>query len=90
MSKVYQNAAIAMILQERDAQDEKFGPQEGHSGFVWLAILTEEVGELSQCILHGKFGGKASEKTLEEAVQTAAVAVAIVEKLISNHGKFPY
>lgn len=87
-SKTFQEAAVAVVLQERDAQDAKWGEQ-NHDGFVWNAVLTEEVGELSQCILHTQFGGKAAKNLLDEAVQTAAVSLAIVECILRNGGKFP-
>jgi NTP pyrophosphatase (non-canonical NTP hydrolase) len=71
------------VANERDAQDCWFGEQ-NHEPEVWLAILTEEVGELTRAMLaarfpqyqHGKCG-----TMRDEAVQVAAVAVAFVEYL---------
>ena len=80
--------ASSLISSERARQDAKWGVQD-HDGPTWLAILGEEYGELAQCVLHAKFGGSKSSKVLEEAVQVAAVAKAIVECLLRNDGKFP-
>ncbi len=80
--------AGTLINAERTRQDKKWGVQD-HDGPTWLAILGEEVGELCQCALHAKFGGSKSDKVLEEAVQVAAVAKAIVECLLRNNGQFP-
>lgn len=81
-------ASESLIDCERTRQDSKWGVQ-NHDGPTWLAILGEEVGELCQCVLHAKFGGSQSDKVLEEAVQVAAVAKAIVECLLRNDGQFP-
>ena len=74
--------ALSDILEERARQDAKWGEQ-NHDPFTYLTILMEEIGELSQAALHNRFGGKHGEfsHVREEAVQTAAVAVAIVECL---------
>jgi len=79
--------AFESVLQERVRQDEKWGEQ-NLDPFTYLTILMEEVGELSQAALHTKFGGEHSglEHLREEAVQTAAVALAIVECL--DRGKW--
>lgn len=71
------------VANERDAQDCWFGEQ-NHEPEVWLAILTEEVGEVARAMLaarfpqfqHGKHG-----TMRDEAVQVAAVAVALCECL---------
>ena len=84
----YNQSAGRLIIVERDRQDKKWGVQ-NHDGPTWLAILGEEVGELCQCVLHAKFGGSEADKVLEEAVQVAAVAKAIVECLLRNDGQFP-
>ena len=66
------------VLKERAYQDEKFGRQD-HDDATWLAILTEEVGETSQAILHTRFGGSHAGRVREELVQTCAVALAWLE-----------
>lgn len=63
---------------ERQRQNDKWGQQD-HDDYRWLAILTEEVGELSQSILHDEFGGYASGTTEAELIQIAAVAVQWLE-----------
>jgi NTP pyrophosphatase (non-canonical NTP hydrolase) len=67
--------------EERARQEDKWGVQR-HSWPIWIAVLTEEIGEVSEAALHLHFGGV---KTLEdlrvELVQSIAVAVAIVEHI---------
>lgn len=82
-----QLAAIELVIKERDRQEEKWGEQ-NHTPLIYQAILMEEVGETTQAALdeHFSYGeGKAS-GLFEEAVQQAAVALAIVECLIRNRG----
>ncbi len=69
------------IREERQRQNEKWGDQD-HNDFVWLAILTEEVGELSEAILHDEFGGHAKGTAPKELLHIAAVAVQWLEKNI--------
>lgn len=80
-------SALADVLKERARQDEIWGEQ-NHDPFVYGAILTEEVGEFMQAALDTRFGGKdgGKSKIREEAVQVAAVALAIVECL--DRGKW--
>jgi len=56
---------------------------------TWMCILHEETGELSEAILHRKFGGVEAFSELAEAIQVAAVAVQIVEFLLrrGNNGQ---
>ena len=49
---------------------------------TWLCILHEETGELSEAVLHRKFGGPEAFGELSEAIQVAAVALQIVEFLL--------
>ncbi len=70
--------ALDSVLTERARQDSKWGIQD-HDPFTYLTVLIEEVGELAQAALHTKFGGKEAGRMREEAVHTAAVALAIVE-----------
>jgi len=77
------NKSLELILSERFAQDQKWGEQ-NHAPLLWVAILTEEVGELSKAALHQEFGGPDAENVLAEAVQCAAVSLAIVECLLRN------
>jgi NTP pyrophosphatase (non-canonical NTP hydrolase) len=80
--------AKTMIAMERNRQEVKWGEQ-NHDPFTYLTILMEEVGELSQAALHSKFGGEAAGGLLNEAVQTAAVAQAIVECLLRDTWIWP-
>lgn len=66
-------------LAERDQQDTKWGIQK-HSLPEWLAILSEEVGELAAAILHHEFGDEPHPNLnwRDEAVQVAAVALAML------------
>lgn len=84
--------SVKLVLDERVHQDMKWGEQ-NHDPFIYLAILMEEVGETSQAALNLKFGKAVnSDRNLEElkleAVQTAAVALAIVECL--ERGKWKW
>jgi NTP pyrophosphatase (non-canonical NTP hydrolase) len=76
-----QSEAGARVIIERRSQNRKWGEQ-NHDMPTWLAILHEETGELSQAVLHAKFGGPAARDLFKEAVQVAAVALQIVEFLI--------
>jgi hypothetical protein len=69
--------ALTAVVGERLAQDAKWGEQ-NHPSEVWLAILSEEVGEMAKTMLPGE--GTLYD-TREEAVQVAAVAVAFVEAI---------
>lgn len=82
-----QSRALIDIIEERIRQDQKWGEQ-NHNPYTYLAILIEEVGEFSQAALQTQFGGKHGgfDHLREEAVQTAAVALAIVECL--DRGKW--
>ena len=72
--------AVQAVLKERAAQDAKWGEQ-NHDPFVYLVVLMEEVGELSQAVLHARYGGHAAAGVRTEAVQVAAVALALIECL---------
>lgn len=66
------------IDDERIKQDDKWGEQ-NHDPITWLSILMEEIGEVSQCALHQKFGGEAAGKYRHELIQVAAVAISMLE-----------
>ena len=75
----YREKALDQILAERTKQDAKWGVQ-NHDPFLYLTILVEEVGEFAQATLHTRFGDEGKAVNMrEEAVQVAAVALAIVE-----------
>lgn len=67
---------LTAIRKERTRQDKLWGElNRTYTHERWLAVLTEEVGEVARDVLEGK-------PTLrEELVQVAAVAVAFIESL---------
>lgn len=69
---------LNLIRAERERQNKKWGEQ-NHDDYRWLAILTEEVGELAQAILHDEFGGSHAGTAKTELVHVAAVAVQWLE-----------
>jgi NTP pyrophosphatase (non-canonical NTP hydrolase) len=78
-----QEEAIQLVFDERQRQDEMRGEQ-NHKPLLWTAILSEEVGEFAKASLHQEFGGPDADNVLAEAVQCAAVGLAIVECLLRN------
>jgi hypothetical protein len=72
------NSAIRSIIRERDSQDYKWGIQ-NHSLAEWLIILAEEFGEASKEINEFHFRRGVVADIRAELVQTAAVAVAMIE-----------
>lgn len=80
MEQVFGEVAI-----ERARQNEKWGEQ-NHDDYRWLAILTEEIGELAQAILHDEFGGRAAGTRNDELIQVAAVAVQWLECIERRNG----
>ena len=79
--------ALVSVLDERKRQDEKWGEQ-NHDPFLYLTVLGEEFGEVCKAALDARFKGGSFEHLREEAVQTAAVALAIVECL--DRGKWEW
>ncbi len=69
---------VNQIRAERERQNKKWGEQ-NHDDYRWLAILTEEVGELAQAILHDEFGGSHAGTAKTELIHVAAVAVQWLE-----------
>jgi len=82
--------ALTDVVVERSWQDKKWGEQ-NHDPFLYLTILGEEYGETCKAALELRFS-KDPEKWKKElrleAVQTAAVALAIVECL--DRGKWTW
>ena len=69
------------IIDERKRQDERWGVQRLEWP-VWMAVLTEEVGESAEASLEAHFNPQAPLGHLrEELVQVAAVAVAMIEHI---------
>lgn len=63
------------ILEERQRQMKKWGAQD-HNDYYWLGILTEEVGELADALLH-----KTMKEQRKEFFQAAAVSKAWLEAI---------
>ncbi len=78
------------VIEERNRQDEKFGPQT-HSRSKWLAILVEEVGEVAKAGLDiDRADDLASNLSsycnyIDELHQVAAVVFAILENEYEAH-----
>lgn len=74
------------VRNERFAQDQKWGTQD-HEAAKYLAILGEEFGEAAKEVVEMTFTNSDEQRAKhaanlrEELVQTAAVAVAMVEAL---------
>lgn len=80
--------ALRDVLAERKRQDAKWGEQ-NHDPFLYLTILGEEYGETCQAALEARFGKGSLGHLRLEAVQVAAVALAIVECLDRKQWKWP-
>lgn len=80
---------LQAIRAEGFSQDRKWGEQ-NHDPAVWIAILTEEVGELAQAVLADRFNPADHDShhdSMEiEAIQVAAVAAQFVEFLSRRGG----
>ncbi len=86
---------IQRVLEERKRQNEKWGEQ-NHNEVEWIAILGEEYGEASKEAVDFHFCYKGSqeqpailERLKTELIQTAAVAIQIVE-CIERKQKIPH
>ena len=73
-------SAIAEVVAEMNRQRELWGEQ-NHNPHIYMNILFEEVGEAAQALneFYFKKEPKELEHLREELVQTAAVAISIVE-----------
>jgi hypothetical protein len=76
LAKLRSTPALQEVLEERVRQEAKWG-QQNHDPFLYLTILGEEYGETCKAALEDMLLCHLR----EEAVQTAAVALAIVECL---------
>lgn len=71
---------IAEVRAERERQDVKWGEQ-NHDLPMWLAILSEEVGEVAKDVVEHYVKGYR-----EELIQVAAVAISAVQALDRKSG----
>jgi NTP pyrophosphatase (non-canonical NTP hydrolase) len=69
------------ISNERERQDAKWGADRKLDDYLWLAILTEEVGETAKAALESDTVLATRSDLRKELVQVAAVAVAWLEGL---------
>lgn len=69
--------AIHAIHDERQFQDQKFGPGSQHTIGEWILIMESELAEAKVAIIKG---GEGRNSVLMEIVQVAAVAVACLEQ----------
>jgi NTP pyrophosphatase (non-canonical NTP hydrolase) len=83
-----QQRAIMDVLAERHRQDARWGEQ-NHDPFTYLTVMLEEAGETAEAALHTRFGGPKAVGLRGEAVQLAAVALAIVECLDRGAWRWP-
>jgi len=78
---------LAWIQRERERQEEKWGPCD-HGAGHFLAVLTEEFGEVSKVLnesWEGKLTPEEYHRLLEyELIQVAAVAVKWIEAIRKN------
>jgi len=75
------NLILDQVRNKREEQDERWG-QDNHLGETWMLILAKEVGELARALLEGHPGDPLYLRRIrEEAVDVAAVAVAIAEQV---------
>jgi NTP pyrophosphatase (non-canonical NTP hydrolase) len=70
--------AYRRIADERDRQDAKWGEQ-NHSNMRWLAILSEEVGEVAKAMLWNT--DVSQDEIYDEITHVAAVAVAWMDAI---------
>jgi len=86
------NHVLELVAAEREHQNMKWGDQSWNHPFEWMSILAEEVGELAEavnetCFENGKNRDRGGvERIIHEAVQVAAVAVAIIESQQAREG----
>lgn len=79
---------IKDLILERKRQDDKWGEQ-NHDPCVWMTILTEEVGEVAKEALRMRFALGDLALYRAEAIQVAAVALAMVECIDRGTWKWP-
>ena len=87
MTNESRQAVYEAIDRERDRQDAKWGDQSDKTWFAWLAILTEEVGEVAEVVLQlheatdPVFVEQKIARLRSELTQVAAVSIQCLELL---------
>lgn len=88
-------SVLGDVDEERDRQVALFGVQNHHPAY-WLAILGKQVGQLGEAVVQREWASKgdlgspwhhAQNKIRDEAIQVAAVAVALAECI--DRGEIP-
>jgi len=74
-------AEFPSLLRIRAEQVLKWGEDGNKSLFLLLAVLGEEFGELCKAVLEGVNNSLRAHDARVEALQTAAVAIAIAERM---------
>lgn len=84
---------LEAIKQERIRQDEIWGDQRRHTNLEWLAITTEELGEVAMAVCDQDVNLKTlpivDEQIRKELIQTAAVCVAWLESIDLRKSRNP-
>lgn len=82
-SRQHERDALRRIFQERNLQTEKWGDQSDHTDLLWLAILTEELGEVAKALQTPNSDGQytATYSMYVELTQCAAVCLAWMEAI---------
>lgn len=77
----------ALIETEREKQNGRWGFPQVHTPAEWGGILAEETGEVCKELNDLTFGEGLERRVYEEAVQTAAVAVSVIEHISCGYYK---
>ena len=75
-----------LVVGEANRQDEKWGADREHRLERWCTILMEEVGELAQASLKSQQENGNPSDVIEEAIQTGAVCLQIIEYMLRKGG----
>ena len=73
-SDLYRPNVVQDVLDERERQDRRWGVSRNLHPSLWLAVLSEEMGEMAEAILKGD-----RDNYRRELVQVAAVALAALQ-----------
>ena len=76
--------ALESVLDEMEDQDRTWGADRDQDLSFWHLILSEEVGEFAEAILHYDVGAPKQAGLRNEIVQVAAVALQIIEYIDRN------
>ena len=79
MNEITRAKILEAVLAERERQDERWGDQTENTDLEWMAILTEEIGEVAKDVNDQRMAGM-----FEELIQCAAVCFAWSEAFINR------